>query len=175
MRPVRLSTTLQPRVPPFQSPSFAIARWRSSSHATESGSRGASVTVPVWSMTPSSSTSTPVTVAVPADHAAVRRPVGRSISTRPLFSCSVTASCRPRIATYSGSGSVGAATPAATRAGSAEPSAAVSATGRADHVAGPPVRSTICTNPGGACGRSPSSPPGGVASSSRSFSMAMAA
>ncbi|GMA87888.1 hypothetical protein GCM10025868_31380 [Angustibacter aerolatus] len=75
---------------------------------------------------------------------------------------------------YSGSGSVGSVSPA--RAGRALPSASVSGTERRPHDAGRvPARSSTCTRPAGACGRSPSSPPGGVASSSRSFSIAIAA
>ncbi|MGX1122956.1 hypothetical protein RKD37_008319 [Streptomyces ambofaciens] len=120
----------------------------------------------------------PRTEAVPAPNALVIRPVGRSMRTTPLFSWSVTASwLRPLTETYSGSGSVGSVMPAPASTGSARPSARVSGTARVRQCAGvaPRPRSRICTKPAGACGRSPSSRPGGVASSSRSFSIAMAA
>ncbi|MFB8777463.1 hypothetical protein [Streptomyces broussonetiae] len=133
---------------------------------------------PVRSMVASSTVSMPSTVAVPALNALVIRPVGRSIRTTPLFSWSVSASwLRPLTETYSGSGSVGSVIPASARTGRALPSALVSGTVRTGHLAGAAAapRSMICTKPAGACGRSPFFPPGGVASSSRSFSMATAA
>jgi len=49
------SKTVQPRVPPFQSPSFAVASVVSLIQPIASGSRGVSVIEPVRSMTPSPS------------------------------------------------------------------------------------------------------------------------
>jgi len=77
--------------------------------------------------------------------------------------------------TYSGSGSVGSVMPAWASIGRAEPSAATSATFVACQAEGAPARSISWTNPAGSWGRSPFPAPAGVASSSRSFSIATAA
>lgn len=64
--PERESKMVQPRVPPFQSPSLAVAtRWLST-QPIESGSRRTSVIAPVGLMTPSLAVSMPLTLAVPA-------------------------------------------------------------------------------------------------------------
>lgn len=86
----------------------------------------------------------------------------------PLFSCRVSASLFSELmSTYSGSASSGAASPFSAEAGSA--------TSVIDHSVGPPSRPTTLTEPAGAWGRSPSSPPAGVTASLRWFSIAIAA
>ena len=86
------SKTVQPRVPPFQSPSLAVATWSSSSQAIASGSRGTSGCEPVWSMTPSLAVSMPSTVdGARGERARSPSPVAMSTRATPLFSCSVTA------------------------------------------------------------------------------------
>jgi hypothetical protein len=115
----------------------------------------------------------PLTVERPALNTFVTEALARSTSATALFSCSVTAAWpAPLMLTYSGSGSVGATTPASVNGGSADPSACVSGTFVADQSATGPERSSTCRKPAGSCGRSPLLPPLGLNSSSRSFSIA---
>ncbi len=101
-----------------------------------------------------------------------------STTATPLFSWSVTATLVPAglTATYSGSGSWRVSRPAASTTGSGAPASSTKETARADQAAGSsPGRSRIWRKPAGSCGRSPSSPPSGVTSSSRWFSIATTA
>ena len=174
--PVFVSKTVHPLVPPFQSPSFAVATRSSPTQAMESGSRGVAGREPVWSIRPSLTVSIPVIATLPAEKTEVSVLEARSMTAIPLFSWRVTASrLRESIATYSGSGSSGVSIPDAATIGRGAPSASTKRTGVVVHARGSGPRSMICTNPAGSWGRSPFFPPAGVASSSRWFSMATAA
>ena len=97
---------------------------------------------------------------VPASQCLITFPVWRSMSTRWLFSCSVTTAIFFwLISINSGSGSVGNSVGTPTRS-----------TVRVVQCVGLPLMSTMTTKPGGDCGGSPF-----PSSSSRSFSIAMAA
>ena len=168
--PVVASKIVQPRVPPFQSPSLAVTTWSSPTQPIASGSRGVSEIEPLWSMVPSSAVSMPSTDSLPALKMLVTSPVRPSMIATPLFSWNVSATWpRELMLTYSGSRSSGVSRPAERAASTSK------STRRADHVFGSPARSMSCRKPVGGWGRSPSSPPGGVASSSRWFSIAIAA
>ncbi len=164
--PVPASKIVQPRVPPFQSPSLAVATWSSPIQPMASGSRGVSGIEPVWSIASSSLVSMPSTDSLPALKIFCTVPVRPSRTAMPLFSCRVTATWpRELMLTYSGSRSSGVSRPALRAASTSK------STLRGVQVFGCPSRSISCTNPVGGWGRSPSSLPGGVNSSLRWFSI----
>ena len=133
-----VSNTVHPRVPPFQSPSFAVAMCESSIHPIASGSRGPEMESFAL-ISPSLVASTPLTVASPALNTDSISPVAASRIAIPLFSWRVTATLVPELnETYSGSKSSGVSRPAFSTIGSGLPSSSLNMTGVAAHELGSP-------------------------------------
>ena len=106
---------------------------------------------PVWSITPSSAVSMPVSVAVPALNTEMIARVGRSTITDAvvLLQGHGARGSAELMPTYSGSGSVGSCRPAAAKPGRALPSPVVNGTGVTVHAAGRPGEADHLEEPAG--------------------------